>query len=101
MYQAKCPAQSQRKSPAVPRVPELGETPEAPESPSVGGTAQNGDVRWKILKINSQVEGLGRRPCVSPEEASIPKEEGETRALDSEGKRQEPYLQEHSVQEGR
>lgn len=46
----------------VPRVPELGETPEAPESPSVGRTAQNGDVRWKILKINSQVEGLGRSP---------------------------------------
>ena len=45
-----------------PRVLELGETPEAPESPSVGRTAQNGDLRWKILKINSQVEGLGRRP---------------------------------------
>ena len=45
-----------------PRVLELGETPEAPESPSGGRTAQNGELRWKILKINSQVEGLGRRP---------------------------------------
>lgn len=64
VHQAKCPAQSQRKSPHL-RVPELGETPETPESPSVGRTAQNGDSRWKILKIlkiNSQVEGLERRP---------------------------------------
>ena len=49
----------------------------------MGRTAQNGDWRWKSLEINSQVEGLGRRPWVRPKEVSVPKEEGETHALDS------------------
>lgn len=59
---------------------------EAPETLAVGRAVQNGDWRWEDLEINSQVEGLGRRPWLSPQETPILKEERETRAPPSLGK---------------
>lgn len=80
-------APSQRSSPepkeALPGPQSWGRLQRLLSAPAVGRTAQNGDWRWKSLEINSQVEGLGRRPLVRPEEAPIPKKEREAHAQDS------------------